>query len=251
MLLETASSRSPFHILPPPPSAPERAVPDAVPASAGRPAPAMVPPPAVHSAPLGSRGRFFAILVTMVSAFLIWPWSRVVMEDLVAGTAFLAMAPALLTVGARREAWRKTLSPLLWLAAMVCFTLFVRGGGGFVWAGIEILIAAGLGAACTAGGAYLGPWGSDSDEVLWARVLTPIGAVLLVIAAVTWATPENASWSEALVGEGKRAWLVWSGTGGLWRWAGVLVLAGSAGGVRSPGEEDRGPQAQLEPLGTR
>ncbi|OGS37477.1 MAG: hypothetical protein A2506_13830 [Elusimicrobia bacterium RIFOXYD12_FULL_66_9] len=37
----------------------------------------------------------------------------------------------------------------------------------------------------------------------------------------------------ALAREGSRVWHVWSETGGLWRWAGVLLLTVSAAGVRS------------------
>lgn len=234
MLLDTESSGSPFRILPPPPPDPARSeAGKPAPAPSYRPAPVVAPPPPVQAASLGSRRTFFVILAAMAAASLVWPWRRVVREDLVAGLALLAAAPALLTLGARRETWRKILSPLAGLAALGCFGLFVRGDGAFVWAGIEVLIAAGLGAACVAGGAYLGPWGNDKDEVLWARVLAPSGAVLLVIAVVTWATPDDASWAAALVGEGKRVWLAWSTTGGLWRWAGVLVLIGAAAGVRS------------------
>lgn len=232
MLLDTDSSGSPFCILPPPPSEPARAETGAAPVPAYRPVPAAPPPPLIKTAALGPRWTFFVILAALALVSLAWPWRRVIREDFVAGAVFLSAAPALLTLGARRETWRKALSPLLWLASMSCFALFVRGGGDFAWARMEVLIAAGLGAACAAGGAYLGPWGSDKDEVLWARVLAPSGAALLAIAAVTWATPEDASWSEALAREGRRVWRVWSETGGLWRWASLLVLACAAAGAR-------------------
>lgn len=232
MLLDTDCSGSPFRILPPPPPDPAKVEAEVASAPVERLAPVMAPPPEIRAAPLGSRRNFLLLLGPMAAASLVWPWRRAVPEDLVAAAALFAAAPALLTLGARRETWRKALSPLFWLAAMGCFALFVRGGGDFAWAGMEVLIAVGLGAACSAGAAYLGPWGGDKDEVLWARVLAPCGAILLTISAVTWATPENASWTEALTREGRRVWLEWSQTGGLWRWSGLLVLAGAAAGVR-------------------
>lgn len=192
----------------------------------------LVPPPEIKAANLGSRRTFFALLAAMAASSLVWPWRRAVSEDFAAGAVLLTAAQALLTIGSRREIWRKVLSPLLLLAGLACFVLFVKGPGEFAWARMEVLIAAGLGAACSAGAAYLGPWGNDKDEVLWARALAPVGAVLLAVAAATWATPEDASWSAAVVSDGGRIWRAWSCAGGLWRWGGLLVLAVAAAGVR-------------------
>lgn len=231
MLLNTDDSGSPFRILPPPASSRDRDQPRPAAAPARRPAAVAAPPP-VKAATLGSRTTFVVILAVLAAAFLVWPWRRAVVEDLLAAMSFMAAGPAFLSLGARREVWRKFLSPVLWLAAMGCFASFVSRGGQFSWAGIGVLSVGGLGAASVGGAAYLAPWGADKDEVLWARLLAACGAALMLVAALSWALPDEVSWGEGLSREGLRFWQAWAGTGGLWRWAGVSALLAALAGVR-------------------
>jgi len=230
MLLDTDSTGSPFRILPPPPPDPAAVAAAPVSVQLTQPVP---PPPPPQLAALGSRGSFLALLAALALSSLVWPWRRAVFEDLVAGAALFAAGPAFLTIGKRRQTWRKVLGVLLWLGAMACFGRFIWRGPALVWANLEVLIVAGLGAVCSGGVAYLGSWGTEKEEIFWARLLAPCGGLLLAAAAVTWTAPEGASWMDTLRVEGARVWQVWTRTGGGWRWGGLAVLVATASAVGS------------------
>ena len=225
MLLDTDTSGSPFKILPPPPQDPTAAAPVAAPVAVQRVSTFIPPPPPPQLVSLGSRRTFFVLLSCMAGAVLFWPWRRAGTSDFLAGAVFLSLGPAFLTLSGKREAWRKVLGVLLGLGAFACFGRFIGVGGAFAWARLEVLILAGLGATCAAGSAYLAPWGSDRDEILWGRLLAPIGGFLFAISAVTWASPEGSSLTELAGSEGTRVWREWVSTGGLWRWGGLVCLA--------------------------
>lgn len=202
-------------------------------------------PPSPRDPVLGSRGIFLSMLGVLAATSLIWPWMRIVREDLAAGAAFLAAGPMLLTWGDRRESWRKVFSALLFLGSMTCLIGCVPGGESFLQADLEVLILVGLGAACASGAVYLGLWGEHWEEALWARMLAPLGGLLIAVAAVALAAPESdAGLSATLRVEGGRAWRVWVETGGLWRWGGlgalVLVVMGVSGGRRKPDTREQG-----------
>ncbi|HEX4048888.1 MAG TPA: serine/threonine-protein kinase [Elusimicrobiota bacterium] len=227
MLLNTDASGSPFRILPPP-LAPEAEAP--APAAPVDRRPAFIPPPPPPNTPaLGSQGTFYLLFAALGAAAVAWPWRRAVAEDWLAGAAFLAAFPVLLTFGERRAAWRKAAGAALWLGALACFWRYVRAEPAVP--PLETLIVTGLGVVASGGGAYLGLWGTDAEEVLWARVLAPLGGALLAVGALTWSVPENRGWLDVLTSAAPRAASAWWATGGGWRWgllAGLAVAAGAA-----------------------
>lgn len=251
MLLDTDASGSPFRILPaPPPEGPTgmaamaaMPVPDRATAPAAAapeppmtfgpqkpPAPAPVPPPAEAASALGSRTTFYALFAVLGLAAVGWPWRLAVSEDWLAGAAFLAAFPALLTIGDRRAAWRKPAGVALWAGSLACLARYVHFPGAVP--PLETLILLGLGTLASGGGMYLGLWGTDREELLWARLLAPAGGVALTIAALAWLVPDGASWTAVLGGEAARAGREWWSTEGAWRWGGLAVLAGAVAAVR-------------------
>lgn len=248
MLLEVDASGSPFRILPPPmprespvagASAADEAVTAALPRSAaaipapGRQEPGFAPPPpppAVPAPALGSRTAFYFFFAVLGLAAVSWPWRSAVPEDWLAGASFLAAFPALLTIGERRGGWRKAAGALLWLGAAACFVRYVRPGADAP--PLETLIVTGLGAVASGGAVYLGLWGTDAEEIRWARGLAPLGGLLLAAGALTWAVPENRGWLDVLSSEAPRAWRAWWTTGGLWRWGGLALLSAAAAAAR-------------------
>jgi hypothetical protein len=253
MLLDTDASGSPFRILPaPPPEGPvgmaamaAPPVPDArgartetvgaAAASApamtfGPQAPAPVPLPPAAEPALGSRATFYALFGVLSAAAVGWPWRQAVVEDWIAGTAFLAAFPLFLTFGDRRAGWRKPVGVALWAGSLACLARGVRLPGPVP--PLETLIVAGLGALSAGGAVYLGLWGTDMEEAKWARGLAPAGGLLLALAALTWSVPEGRGWTEALTAESARAWRAWWSTGGAWRWGGLAALCAATAAVR-------------------
>jgi hypothetical protein len=254
MLLNTDASGSPFRILPPPlpPGAPAAApasvarhadsatmalpgAPAAAPRPAAAPAkPAFVPPPALPpataSTALGSSSVFYLIFAVMGVSAVGWPWRGAVTEDWLAGAAFLAAFPALLTIGDRRAAWRKAAGSALALAAAACFWRYVRSATAVP--PLETMIVTGLGAVSSGCALYLGLWGTDLEDSLWSRVLAPLGGLLLCLGGLTWFVPETRGWLDGLSAEAPRAWRAWFATGGVWRWGGLTALAAAAAAAR-------------------
>jgi serine/threonine protein kinase len=231
MLLETAASGSPFQILPPPLPAVDELKTVAV-SPANKIALPPPPPDAMPSNALGSRGMFFLLSAILGMSILIWPWRRAVMEDWLAGAVLLASFPAFLTIGDHREIWRKAAGVIMGFGAAFALTRYVGLPGSLEAAPLETLITAAFGFAATAGALYLGFWGTDSEEALWARILFPFGGLLLGAAAVTWNMPDGAGFLAALVSGARRALRIWAAAGGPWRWGGLAVVAGAALGVR-------------------
>ena len=233
MLLNTDASGSPLRILPPPfpPEAPVGAALSG-PARVPMAEPTFVPPPPppTEASVLGSRATFYLLSVVLGLAAVGWPWRNAVAEDWLAGAAFLAAFPALLTIGARRAGWRKAAGAFFWLGAVACFWRYVRVDSDVP--PLETLIAAGLGAVSSAGAVYLGLWGADVEETRWARGLAPLGGLLVAVGGLTWAVPESRGWCDVLRGEALRAWRVWWATGGVWRWGGLTGLAVAAAAAR-------------------
>jgi serine/threonine-protein kinase len=256
MMLNTDVSGSPFRILPPPlpaeelfdpsPAPPSSAPPPAedatavIAASAPRRAapprekpvavvqPPLPPPPAASA--LGSRSSFFLLFSALGLAAVGWPWRSAVVEDWLAGAAFLAAFPAVLTIGERQAGWRKAVGALLWLGSVACFVRYVGTASAFP--PLETLIVTGLGAVASGCGVYLGLWGTDAEEILWARILAPLGGLLLAVGGLTWLVPESRGWVEVLTSEAPRVWRAWWSTGGLWRWGGLTVLAVAGAAAR-------------------
>jgi serine/threonine-protein kinase len=248
MLLETDSSGSPFRILPaPPPPGPEGMAamtapsdPDAsgaweertaAPATTRAPKPpAPLPPPAAPAPALGSRTTFFAIFAVLGLIAVGWPWRRAVAEDWVAGTAFLAAFSVFLTFGNRRAIWRKPAGVALWAASLGCLARHVDVQGPVP--PLETMIVAAIGGLSAGGAVYMGLWGTDVDDVKWARGLAPAGGLLLAVAALTWSVPEGRGWTEVLSSEGARVWRAWWAAGGAWRWGGLAALGAAAAAAR-------------------
>jgi hypothetical protein len=160
-----------------------------------------------------------------------WPWRGAVREDWLAGAAFLSAFPALLTIGERRSAWRKAAGVALFLGGLLCGARYVQGETALP--PLETMIVAVLGTICAGGGAYLGLWGTDNEEVLWGRCLAPIGGILLTAAALTWSVPESRGWLVALSLEGGGAGRAWWNSSGAWRWGGLAVVIAAVAAIRS------------------
>lgn len=258
-LLETsAKGGSPFDLLAPPPSpaAPPRLAPapkpapPAVPAPPARPAPAAAaparaavppPPPPVPAAPEGSRAMFGLIGGVLLAAALGGSFLKAGREDWVAASFFWSLLPAALTLGERLQRWRKAAGVACWLGSLACAAAYAGGG----LSSIESMALAGLGAACGAAAAYLGFWGQDRGEALWARVMAPASGVLLAAAALTWTAPEGPSWGSTLSQRGAAWWGALEASGGVFRWLGACAAAAAAAvalrmkGSRSPGAAER------------
>jgi serine/threonine protein kinase len=251
MLLETEESGSPFRILPPPtpevvPGA-DAPAPLAAPAltgampgerSASAAAPSFLPPkppPAPPAAPqnaLGSRGTFFTVFGVIAVVAVGWPWRSAVAQDWIAGAAFLAAFPALLTAGDRAAVWRKPAAVLLWLGSVGCLVRFVGGPGGIPVPPLETMIVCALGAGASLGAVYMGLWGTDAEEVLWARVLAPVGGLCLAVSALAWVVPAGSGWFDSLSASSADAWHAWWASGGAWRWGGLAAVTGALSVIR-------------------
>ena len=267
MLLETDASGSPFRILPAPPPdtgrgmaqppaaepapIPEPSALDFVPrrpfaAPVARPAPgapnAPVPPPAavgppspapipVEAAPaLGSRASFYAAFGVLAFVAVGWPWRNAVKEDWLAGAFALAAAPALLTLGDRRAPWRQPACIALWLGSLACLACDLPFLGPAP--DLETVILAVLGALAAGGGAYLASAAIEPEEVQWARILSPLGGLLLAMAALTWPVPAGKGWFETLAARGRiEGGVLWA-TGGAWRWGGLAALTAALAAIR-------------------
>lgn len=246
MLLNTDASGSPFRILPPPLPPEEDSRPafvdrtkafaaGAAPGSVAVAAPSFLPPPAVLPPPppasaLGSRGTFLFLLAALGVTAVGWPWRSAVPEDWLAAAVFLAAFPAVLTIGDRQAAWRKAAAVLLWLGGVACFVRYVRAATASP--PLETLIVTGLGGVASGCAVYLGLWGTDAEEILWGRILAPLGGLLLGVGALTWIVPESRGWIEVLTSEAARAWGAWWSTGGVWRWGGLTALVAAAAAAR-------------------
>ncbi len=160
-----------------------------------------------------------------------WPWRSAVAEDWLAGAVFLSAFPALLTIGDRQAVWRKIVGLLLWLGAAACFVRYVGSASGLP--PLETMIVTGLGAVASGSAVYLGLWGTDAEEILWARILAPVGGALLAVGALAWVVPESRGWFDVLTAEAPRVWRAWWSTGGVWRWGGLAALAGATAAARS------------------
>jgi hypothetical protein len=223
LMLEVDASGSPFRLVPSgnPTPKPKR---DAAPETFVRPAPP--PPPAPSSPPLGSRATFLFLLTVLGVAAVAWPWRGAGVEDWLAGCFVGAIAPFLLTVGERRTAPRVVIGVLLWLGALASAARYViiRGGAS---PSLETLILAGFGVIASGGAAYLALWGTDREEILWARLLSPLAGLLLSGAALAWAvpTPENGDWLKNIGAQAARSCGILFGSGGVWRWGGLVAFA--------------------------
>ncbi|MDE2512122.1 MAG: serine/threonine protein kinase, partial [Elusimicrobia bacterium] len=161
MLLETDASGSPFRILPaPPPPGPvgmaalvSSGEPAAPAPKTAAPAPAMTfgprtpppaPPPDEAPTALGSRRSFYLIFGVLALTAVGWPWRKAVAEDWIAGTAFLAAFPAILTFGERHSPWRQAAGVALWAGSLACLARHAGAAGPVP--PLETLIAAVLGA---------------------------------------------------------------------------------------------------------
>ena len=91
--------------------------------------------------------------------------------------------------------------------------------------GLETLITAAFGLLASGASAYLAYWGTDREELTWARLLAPMGAALTAAAALAWAAPQSADWSAALYAQAAGTWRILIDTGAGWRWGGVIVFA--------------------------
>lgn len=251
MLLDVDASGSPFRILPPPQpemlpgsrdaTAVSTPLPVSAPAASAAPSytfgaqaaavppPPPLPPPAAAAGALGSKTTFYALFSVLALAGVGWPWRSAVAADWVAGAAFLTAFPGLLTFGERRAAWRKPAGVLLCAGGAACLAAAVRG---LPAPPLETIIVAGLGAACSLGGVYLALWGTDVEEVAWARGLAPAGGLLLAVAALAWRVPEGRGWIESLRGSSAEFWRAWWSSGGAWRWGGLAALTAATAAVR-------------------
>jgi len=220
LLLEVDVSGSPFRLVAP--AQPAVAPADVRPADPPREIPKPLPPPVPAAPKLGSRAVFQLLLLVFGAAAVGYPWRRAGTEDWLAAAVIGFCAPLLLTWSERFTSARRALGAALWVCAAACAARYVGARPGLP--PLETLIAAGFGLVATGGAVYLAYWGLDSEEAVWARVLAPVGAALSAVAALAWSVPDNQGWLETLSAEAARSWSVFAGTGGLWRWGGVVVF---------------------------
>jgi hypothetical protein len=237
MLLDTDTSGSPFKILPaaprlelkpPPPSyAPPPPCVDPlsarVPWQAALAAPLPPPIPAV-AAPLGSKSSYIVILAACGILTFGWQWRRAGPADWPAGAFILALLPALLTYGERTNVWRKVIGGGGTAAALLCWGRHVYAGDA-VAPCLEAAIFAGVGVCALGGATYLGQWGQDRSEAVWARVLSPLASACLLGSALLWSAPETQALSAAFAERSTVWWGAFAGSGGAWRWLGVVCVA--------------------------
>jgi serine/threonine-protein kinase len=247
MLLDTDTSGSPFKILPAAPRFDTRApTPAPAPVAKAEPAPPaanpltarvpggknvpMPPPPPAPAprTPLGSKSSFIGLLGAFGLIAFGWQWRRAGPEDWAAGAAFLSLVPAALTFGDRRNAWNKPLGVLAAAGALACWGRQAFAGGPSAPA-LEAAIVAGLGLCALFGTAYLGQWGQDRSESLWARALGPAAALGLLISALTWTVPDAQAWTAGLAERSAAWWTAFSGSGGGWRWLGTAGVGAALG----------------------
>jgi hypothetical protein len=226
-LLETAAplGEGAVRLLAPAPQ-PARRV-EAPPAAAvagafAAPPPPPPPPPAPASA-RGSRGTFAAILSVFVLAALGNSFMGAGPEDWVAACVASGFAVAALTLGDRLQRWRKPAGAGAWALSVFCAARYA----GLSLSSIEAMSLSGLGTACGAAAVYLGLWGQDKEEALWARLLGPAGALMLAAGAVTWGAPESQSWVAAASERGGAFFAAFRASGGHWRWVGIVAVAGT------------------------
>ncbi len=230
MLLHTDETGSPFRILPPPPPTTSDIFTER-PAESTASVCLPLPPPSPQAA-LGTSSMFFGLLGVIALAAVGWPWRSAVEQDWVAATAFLAVFPVLLTFGDRRSPWRRPVGVALWAGSVACLFEFVRGPERVPVPCLETMIVGALGGALSLGGVYLGLWGTDAEEVLWARVLAPAGGALLAASALTWGAPTDGGWGGAFAAAAGTAWRAWWSTGGAWRWGGLAAVTGALAAAR-------------------
>lgn len=234
MLLDTDASGSPFKILPAPPRLetrvpPPAAAPVAAPAPVRRNVPLPPPPPALGpAAALGSKGSFIGLLVAFGVVAFGWQWRRAGPEDWAAGSVFLALLPAALSWGDRRNVWRKRISAAGCIGALACWSKYVLIGGAFL-PPLEAAIVAGVGLCALLGSAFLGQWGQDRSEAFWSRVLGPAAGLCLLMSALSWTVPETQSWTSGLTERAAAWWAAFTGSGGGWRWLGTAGVCGALG----------------------
>ncbi len=240
MLLDTDASGSPFKILPSVPRQDQipRAVPLSVPLFVAPVEPPSFPlfPPQPNARTLGSRYSFLGLLAAFGLLAFGWQWRKASFEDWAAGAVVFAVLPAILTVGLRWTVQRKVLAVLSVVAAAFCWGRFALGGAAKI-PSLEAGILAGLGGCALFGSVYLGQWGQERSEAVWARVLAPIAGIGLLLSALTWSAPENQPWSAAVASRGADWWLAFSASGGVWRWLGTLgvgVAMGAADRLKIP-----------------
>ncbi len=242
MLLDTDASGSPFRILPAPPRVetsvfPPVAAPVAALTSPHRNIPLPPPPPAPEpAAALGSKGSFIGLLAAFGVVAFGWQWRRAGPEDWAAGAAFLALLPAALTYGDRRNVWRKGLSAAGCVGALACWTKYVFIGGVFL-PPLEAAIVAGVGLCALLGSSFLGQWGQDRSEAFWSRVLGPAAGLCLLLSALSWNVAETQAWTLGVSERAAAWWTAFTHSGGGWRWlgtAGVLAALGAAVHLKVP-----------------
>ena len=244
MLLDTDTSGSPFKILPAIPRAESSQLPSSTapvaeatpvkPAAAQAPAPnrnvPLPPPPPepVAASALGSRGAFVGLLFVFGVVAFGWQWRRAGPEDWMAGAALFSLLPGALTVGDRKNVWYKVISIAGCAGALACWARPVVAAGVFMPV-LEAAIGAALGLCALIGSAYLGQWGQDRSETVWARVLGPVAGLALLSSALTWSVPETQAWSAGLSERMSALWAALAASGAGWRWIGTAGVGAALG----------------------
>ena len=229
MIIELASERSPFKILPPPPDpAPVGVAADPVVQQALRAAPAaasgaaaVLPPPPPQAPPplrmaLSAKVLFLAAFVALFGR----AWLVLVPADrlgLAAACAGILCALAL----SDGPAWLRRSASTALFAAMI-WALWTLGVPSGAMPGVEGLAAAGLGATLGLAGLVLGFWTSSRDRALGCLLLAA-GAAALVLVSAGLSLPESASWTQGVPARLAQLWMELRASGGLQRWFSVAA----------------------------
>jgi class 3 adenylate cyclase len=231
MLIELDAERSPFKILPPPPE-PEpvglaadpvvqqalRAAPEV--AAAARAPVLPPPPPPPPEAALGMSPAAKALFAAVFIALFGRHWLVLVSADwLGAATACAAGLCALALLDG--PAWARRLVSTA-LFAGLSWSLWSLAGPGAAAAGVEVLVAAGLGITLGLAGLLLGFWTAARDRPLGCALLAASALALLVVAAGL-PLPAGTSWVSGVPLRLEGLWSALRASGGLHRWASVAA----------------------------
>ena len=133
-----------------------------------------------------------------------------------------------MTYGHRTNVWRKVLGAVGSAASLLCWGRYVFVGGASVPA-LEPALFAGIGVCALIGATFLGQWGQDHSEAVWARVLSPLAGLCLFASALLWSMPETQTLG-ATLNERALSWgHAFIGSGGAWRWFGTATVCVALG----------------------
>jgi hypothetical protein len=160
------------------------------------------------------------VFTALVAIFFGHQWASPVPADWLAAAFALAGALALMFSLRWKGASRYAAGAGLFAAIVLCFALYAGPSGGLAGGGLTLWIGAGIAFAAGGAGLYLG-LPESAHETDWAAVILLVAACLAgASVAALWGRPDDQGLADVL----GRELTSWTGSGGPWRWGGVLAL---------------------------